>query len=229
MKIKMNSKITLITFSLFFIAFSCKKEIQLSNYKYADKVIGFTCENVNSKLLNEALYSFEDDILNYYRKGTQNYRLEQAYSQFIRNSVFGRLKIEDLVSKHTVEIFDVLKKQENLWDVSDTKAQLNYNSPLVACISDGIKDNALKTTFKALISTNSMSPKLFGAPLVNKYRNTLNDKNLALYAALDLYYAKMFNVDFTKVNLDKPEQKVDFNKLPPIEKTEIDPHAGHNH
>ena len=47
-----------------------------------------------------------------------------------------------------------------------------------------------------------------------EYRNALNDKYLALYIALDLYYSKLFDIDFSKVNLDKPEQKVDFNKVP---------------
>ncbi|MDG1729870.1 MAG: hypothetical protein P8K68_08060 [Algibacter sp.] len=223
----MKTKTILITFLLVATLLSCKKENTFSNYKYADKPQAFTCEGINSKLYNEALYSFEDDILNYYKKGNENYRLDLAYSQAIRNSVFGRLKMEEIVSKHTVEIFEALKKQNNLWAISPSKTQLNYNNVLTGCISSNIKDNALKTTFDALISTNSMSPKLFGPALVTKYRNTLNDKNLALYVALDLYYAKMFNIDFSKVNLDKPEQKVDFNVLPP--KTEVDPHAGHNH
>ena len=227
MKIKMKSKITLIPFLLFFIVFNCKKESTLSDYKYADKAVAFDCEGANSKLYNEALYSFEDDIVNYYKKGSQSYRLDQAYSQIIRNSVFGRLKLEEIVSKHTVDVFEALKKEGDLWDADNSKSHLNYNSTTVNCISTNIKDKALKTTFDALITTNSMSPKLFGAPLASKYRNTLSDKNLALYVALDLYYAKMFDIDFSKVNLEKPKQKVDFNQVPP--KTEVDPHAGHDH
>lgn len=223
----MNTKITLSTFLLFFAILGCKQEVTFSEYKYADKPAVFTCENSNSKLLNEALYSFEDDILNHYKKGKPNYRIDQAYSQVIRNSVFGRLRIEDLVSKHTVAIFEALKKEEGLWSANNGKNHLNYSSVVANCISNNIKDTALKTTYNALVSTNSMSPKLFGAPLVNKYRNTLNDKNLALYVALDLYYANMFNIDFSKVNLEKPQQNVDFNVLP--KKTEVDPHAGHNH
>ncbi|WP_298555256.1 hypothetical protein [uncultured Algibacter sp.] len=229
MKIKMNSKITLLTFLLFFIAFSCKKESPFSNFKYADKPVAFECEGVNAKLLNEALYSFEDDITNHFNKGKQNRRLDQAYSQIIRNSVFGKLKLEDIISKHTVEIFEALKNEDDLWDAANTKSHLNYNSTTLSCIANNIKDSNLKTTLNALISTNSMAPKLFGPALVSKYRNALADKNLALYVALDLYYAKLFDIDFNKVNLEKPEQKVDFNQLPAVEKTEIDPHAGHNH
>lgn len=227
MKIKMNSKINLAACLLLFMVFSCKNESTFSDFKYADKPAAVSCEGTNSKLLNEALYSFEDDIVNHYKKGNQNYRLDQAYSQIIRNSVFGRLKLEDIVSKHTVEVFEALKNEDDLWDASNSKSFLNYNSAAVNCISKNIKDKALKDTFDALTVTNSMSPKLFGAPLIAKYRNVLNDKNLAMYVALDLYYAKMFNIDFSKVNLEKTEQKVDFNQVPP--KTEVDPHAGHNH
>ena len=227
MKIKMNSKITIITCLLFFTVFSCKNENAFSNFKYADKPVVFECESANSKLLNEALYSFEDDILNHYKKGNQNYRIDQAYSQIIRNSVFGRLKMEDIVSKHTAEVFEALKNEDGLWDANNTVSHLNYNSNAINCVSNNIKDKALKDTFNALVSTNSMSPKLFGAPLTTKYRNALSDKNLAMYVALDLYYAKMFDIDFSKVNLDKPEPKVDFNQVPP--KAEVDPHAGHNH
>ena len=42
----------------------------------------------------------------------------------------------------------------------------------------------------------------------------LSDKSLATFTALDLYYAKLFNIDFSKINLEKSEQKVDFNKIP---------------
>lgn len=223
----MNSKITLTTLLFVFTLFSCKQEKVFSDYKYADKPQTFTCEGVNSKLLNEALYSFEDDIVKHYQKDKPSPRLDQSYSQVIRNSAFGRLKLEDVVSKHTVDIFEALKKEDNLWDANNPKSNLNYNSATLKCVSNNIKDNNLKTTLNALITTNSMSPKLYGPALVSKYRNTLSDKYLAMYVALDLYYAKMFDVDFSKVNLDKPEQKVDFNQVPP--KTEVDPHAGHNH
>ena len=97
------------------------------------------------------------------------------------------------------------------------------------CISSNLENDALKTTLNALLSTNTMSPKLFGVPLTTKYSSAMNDKYLALYIALDLFYAKMFDVDFSNVNFDRPveEQKVDFNKRP--KPAPVDSHAGHNH
>ena len=77
------------------------------------------------------------------------------------------------------------------------------------CISQNIANPDLKTTFNALLSTNSMSPRLFGAPLVSSYSLALNDKYLAAYVAFDLFYAKLFDVDFTQPLSKKP--KVDFN------------------
>ncbi|WP_346882705.1 hypothetical protein [uncultured Algibacter sp.] len=175
----------------------CKKEQTFTNFKYADKPATITCEGVDSKLYQEALYSFEDDILNYYKKAKKNTSLIQAYSQLIRNAVYGSLKYKDVVSEHTLEVFAALKN-ENIWDAKNPKSHLDYNSNTLKCLSNNITDKNLKTTFDALISTNSMSPKLFGAPLMNKSGAALKDKHLATYIALDFYYAKLFDVDFTK-------------------------------
>lgn len=223
----MKSKLTLITFLLSLTLFNCKQQSTFSNYKYSDKPEIITCEGLNSKLYNEALYSFEDDILNYYKQKNDKTSLVQGYSQFIRTVIYDRLKLEDVVSKHTLDVFEAMKNESDLWDATNTKSHLNYNGKTMLCISKNIKDDNLKTTLDALISTNSMSPKLFGTPLMTKYRNALNDKYLALYVALDLYYSKLFDIDLTKINLDKPEQKVDFNKVPKT--PQADPHAGHNH
>ncbi|WNH09389.1 hypothetical protein [Thalassobellus suaedae] len=210
----MNSNLKLIALFLGITLLSCKNENTLTEFKYSEKPIALTCSDINSKLYNEALYSFEDDILTFYSKDKPNFSLIQAYSQFIRNATYGSVKYEEIISEHTSNIFKALKQDNDLWDANNTKSHLNYNSKLIKCIADNIKDENLKTTFNALISTNSMSPKLFGAPLNTKYRNVLSDKFLASYVAFDLFYANLFNIDFSKVNFDKPTEKVDFNKIP---------------
>ena len=195
---------------------SCKKENTLSesDYKFADKGIVLTCENVNSKLYSEALFSFENDILNYYKKSNPNSSLLQAYSQFLRNAVYGRLKYEDIVSTHTVKVFEALKKENELWIANSKNSNLNYNSSLIKCVGINMQNAELKTTFNALNGINSMSPKLFGAPLMSNYRDILKDKYLAAYVAFDLYYSRLFKLDLSNVSDKKPEQKVDFNKIP---------------
>ena len=226
MKIKTNLKITLITLSFVLTLFGCKKENTFSDYKYEDKPTVLTCEGVNSKLYQEALYSFEDDILNFYKNTNPKRTLIQSYSQLMANSIYGRMKYEDVVSEHTLKIFEALKKEEGLWNANSVKSHLNYNSDIIKCILNNMKDESLKTTFNALVTTNSMSPKLFGVPLMSNYRTTLsNDKYLATYVALDLFYAKLFDIDFSKVNLEKPEP-LDFNVIPP--KNKVEPNTPNN-
>lgn len=205
-------KLFVITLAISLI--SCKKESTLSDYKYADKGLVLSCENVNSKLYSEALFAFENDILNHYKKNNPNSSLLNAYSVFLRNAIYGKLKYEDIVSPHTVKVFEALKKEENLWVTNNPQSYLNYRSPLVKCIGINMQNQDLKTTFNALIGINSMSPRLFGAPLISNYRDILKDKYLAAYVAFDLYYARLFNRDLSKTNVEKPQQKVDFNKIP---------------
>jgi hypothetical protein len=222
----MNSKFTLIIVLLAVTFISCKQQNTFSDYKFADKPQAISCEGLNSKLYNEALYSFEDDILKFYQQKKEGTSLVQAYSQFIRSAVYSRYKLEELPSKHTLAVFEALKNENDLWDARNKESHLNYNGMAINCIANNINDVNLKTTFNALLSSNSLSPKLFGAPLVSKYRNALSDKHLALYIALE-YYSKLFDIDLSKVNLEKPAQQVDFNKIPPA--SEAVPHAGHNH
>lgn len=203
----MTTKYFLITLCLLCFASSCKKENVFTEYEFADKPVVLTCENLNSKLYNEALYSFENDILNFY--GNDKKSLLMAYSQFIRLSVYGRVNYKNMVSEHTLKVFEVLKNESELWNLNNSASHFNYNSILMDCIAQNLTNPDLKTTLNALISTNSMSPKLFGAPLSTNYSSTLSDKYLASYVAFDLFYAKLFDVDFSQD--EKEKQKVDFN------------------
>lgn len=215
----------LLAIALIITFTSCKKEEQvvLSEYKYADKGIVLNCDKFDLKLLNEALFAFENDILNAFAKDKNN--LNQAYAQFTRSAVAGKVKYEDIVSLHTLAVFEVLKSKSELWDLNNQKSKLNYNSSLFNCISENIKSKDLKTTLNALISTNSMSIKLFGPTLNSEYRFAVSDKYLSAYMAFELFYAKLFDIDVTKVAIK--EEKVDFNDIPTPSQT--DPHAGHNH
>ena len=203
----MTTKNFLITLFVLWFTIGCKKENTFTTYEFADKPVALACENLNSKLYNEALYSFENDILNFYGKDKKS--LLMAYSQFIRLSVYGRVNYKNMVSEHTLKVFEALKNDTELWNLENASSHLNYNSALMDCIAVNITNPDLKTTLNALLSTNSMNPKLFGAPLSTNYSLTLSDKYLAAYVAFDLFYAKLFDVDFSKV--EKEKQKVDFN------------------
>ncbi|APY10499.1 hypothetical protein BWZ22_04260 [Seonamhaeicola sp. S2-3] len=214
----MKTTVKIIAFTLTLILFNCKKQNSNFNYKYSDKPTTVACEISNENLYKEALYAFEDDILNFYGKNKRATNstptLTYAYNQFIRTVVYSHVPYESVVSKHTLDVFKALKDDNTLWDAENTKSHLNYNSPLIKCISKNIKDNNLKETFNSLLSVNDLDPKLFGAPLTTKYRNALNDKYLATYIAFDFYYSKLFDIDYSKINFDKPDNKVDFNKTP---------------
>lgn len=228
----MNLKLNALAFLLVFTLFNCKNEAEqktLNDYKFTEKGIVVNCDNFDLKLLNEAVFSFEDDILKTYGSTRQsgNPNLTRAYSQFIRNMLFGRVQYNEVVSPHSAKIFEVLKSKQDLWKTENATSKLNYNSAVVQCIANNIQDTSLKTTFNALLETNSMSPKLFGPALQSSYGAVMRDKYLAAYVALEFYYGKLFEVDLTNVS-EKPEPKVDFNKLPPTT-PETDPHAGHNY
>lgn len=205
----MNSKLNLILLLLVCTFFGCKKENTFSDFQYADKELVLTCPNINSKLFHEALYAFEHDLVEFYSKDKKD--LAQAYSQFIRLGISGRANYKEMTSAHTLKVFEALKNETDLWQLNNSKSILNYNNPITGCIATNIQNKALKTTFNALISTNSMSLKLFGPPLMSNYRTAIQDKYLATYIALDLFYANLFNVDFSTI---PTEEKVDFNKKP---------------
>jgi hypothetical protein len=220
MKIKMNLKIILLSLLLAVTFFSCKKENTFSDYKYADKPAVFKCDGLNNKLYDEALYSFEDDISKFYGKNNSDPSLISAYSKFIRTSLFGNLKYEEIISEHTFNVLEALKKEKELWDTNSSVSRLNYKSAFVNCIASNVNQKDLKTTLNALLSTNSMNSKLFGPLLMAKYRNVMVDKHLASYVAFDLYYAKLYDIDLTNIDFDKPESNLDFNVILPKSETE---------
>ncbi len=196
----------LIVLIVSFLLVSCKKEASLSEFKYSANEFQVTCEGINPELLKEAVYSFEDDITNYFaQKGTKN--LSQAYSRAINLGIYGRAKYEEIASPHTIEIFEILKTDKDLWNLDGETKSLNYNSKFVKCLGDNLSDKDLKTTFNALLETNSMSAKLFGEPLKRGAYLAIKDKYLATYIALDMFYAKLFDVDFSKKNTGKEVSK----------------------
>lgn len=195
----MKSYIKLFTVALVAITFSnCKNnEVKLSEYKYADKTFDMACNQIDTLLLKEAVFSFEDDISNFFeRNGRKN--LAQAYSKTVNLVVYKRAQYRDMVSDHTREVFDILKTQNGLWHTTTDGTTLNYDHPFVQCLASHIQDKDIKTTFNALLSTNSMRQDIFADAIRRKSSYALRDRYLATYIALDLYYGKLFDVDFTQ-------------------------------
>ncbi|MBR9756507.1 MAG: hypothetical protein GYB39_00345 [Algicola sp.] len=223
-------KLVLATTLLSFLA--CKDTSKTTlNYTYANEENSLKCENIDTKLFTEALLSFEDDITKYYDNNLNN--RNRNYSLFFKNASSNRLKLEEIVSPHSLEVFNALKTEKNLWNQDNS---LNYNHPIFTCIGSKISDKDLSTTFNALVSTNSMRRPLYEAALKNKHHLISQDNFLALYAALDYFYAGIFNIDPTKVT-EEVEVSQEAKRLEELkeklkkenETPNNDPHAGHNH
>jgi hypothetical protein len=217
MKASMNYKFNLMVLVLVFTFLSCKNDTNttLATYKFADKGIVLNCEGTDSDLINEALFAFEDDINTFYSKASPSPNLGLSYAKFMRDAINGNVNYSEILTPHTVEVFKVLQTKSDLWDTKNTESHLDYYSSFFSCMANNVQDKSLNTTLNALLSTNSMSSKLFMPALTSRYREVVNDKYLAAYIAFDLFYAKLFEVDLTQVKEREPA-KVDFNLVPQL-------------
>ena len=196
----------IIIFTLFTFL-SCKNENTLSEYKYSDQETLLNCDSPDSKLWNEAIYSFENDIMTFYANNhySKDGDLYLFYSEYVVRYIKSMVAYEDLISPHTLEVFNVLKTKPELWNLENTVSKLNYYSPLFNCIATNVQDNDLKTTLNALLTTRSMSPRMFTSPLSTQSRTIANDPYLRAYVAFDLFYAKLFDIDVSKVKDREPK------------------------
>lgn len=224
----MNTRIFKIALVLLFaVNLSCKKEaVKLVEFKYADQPNTITCNSGYDDILKEALYTFENDIINKYDTKSKN--KFRAYRAYISNYISNRTALDQTISEHSKAVYDVLKSKKELWNGN----QLNYNSAVIKCLTDNMTDKSLKQTVTALISTNSMRSELFAAPLRSNTSYT-RDTNLATFVALDLYFSKFNTVDFTTVDLSAnqvKDQPVNSNQRPaPTKQTKEIDHTGHDH
>jgi len=232
----MKSHFILFIIALSLTFFNCKNETAEINfdYEYADKEDLITCENLDTKLYKEALYTFENDITKFYDKKTDN--TYKAYNSFFKNSIRGNVPYEKIVSPHTMKVFEALKAENDLWVKKNNTTSLNYNAAIFKCVSNNFLDKNLRTTFNALVSTNSMTPDLFGAPILPQISAMSRDKNLTTYMALDHYYSRLFDINPSKIitikdlEVKKIENLKEVESDPILKKAETeDPHAGHNH
>ncbi|WP_104734226.1 hypothetical protein [Hanstruepera ponticola] len=221
-------KLTVLVLCLSF--YGCKNEpsaATFDDYKYADSENVLNCNDIDTKLYNEALLSFENDILKAFN--SRNNDLRVAYTTFFRTLQGNRVQFQDVASPHSMKVFEALKGQPDLWNDDNS---INYRADIFNCLSSNFKNQSLATTFNALVQTNSMRLDLIAAPLQKVIKNANSDRYLAAYIALDMYYANLFNVDPTKV-IEKPETDEAIQTTPSkptINQTPAnDPHAGHDH
>ena len=205
----MKFKLALLTLCLCFL--NCKEDSKSQSqtidfeYKFpsVEKIID--CEGVNTELLQEAVQSFEEDLANFYTP--EGPILSRAYSLFISQALTNRADYPLIVSEHSKKVLEALKQDESLWTTNPDGSKLNFNHPIFKCIGTNIKDKPLQETFNALIATNSMSLRMFGDQLKRKTFGMKDDKYLATYVALELYFGKIYDKDLSKIGLEKSVQK----------------------
>jgi len=237
----MKKHINLFIIALSLLLFNCKNETNeiMLDYIYANEKDLITCENIETKLYKEALYTFESDITRYYDKVTNN--TYKAYNTFFKSSIRGNVPYEKIVSPHTMKVFEALKAEKDLWIIKNNNTSLNYKAEIFKCVSNNFIDKDLRATFNALVSINSMTPALFSAPILPQISAMSRDKHLTTYMALDHYYSRLFDIDPTQIKeVEDTEVKIkevqkgvnlkEAKSEPVLNKTKTaDPHAGHNH
>jgi hypothetical protein len=220
-------KLNLSLIALCLCLFNCKEDksqnqVQL-DYKHSTRTKVIECGGLDNALFQEALYAFEDDIVNFYTPDKPVY--SRAYSLFVSQSVSGVADYPKIVSAHSKKVFEALKQNTNLWTTNPDGSHVNFGHPIFKCIGTQIKDEPLQKTYNALIDTNSMSLRMFGDQVKRKTFGMKDDKYLALYVALDLYYGKLYDVDFDKKPQDDNYEETSGLK----EQSSSDSHDGHNH
>lgn len=192
----MKYKLLILVFCTLFLYCNKNKEKQL-DYKYLTNESLIYCDGLDTELLQEALQSFEADILNFYTP--EKPALSRAYNLFISQSVSNRIDYSKIVSDHSKQVFNVLKKDKTLWTTNPDGSNVNFKHPLFKCIGQHINDKNTRETFNALISTNSMSLRLFSGLLKPQSFVMKDDHYLASYIALELFYGKLYTIE---VNTD---------------------------
>jgi len=161
-------------------------------YKYQNKPKVVSCDGLDSDLMHEALYSFEDDIETYYniRKmepGSQ-ISIQYGYSNFVYLGARGEADYAGITTEHSREVFRVLKSDTDLYIQENGTIQLDYNHPFVQCLISKIQNQEIKSTMQSLIGVGSMSSDIIASPIRINSRDAVPDKYFAMYLALDTYY-----------------------------------------
>jgi len=194
----------IIFFILAFTTYSCNETIE---YKYLDKGQPVDCSEINSKLMHEALYSFEVDIAKKYNfknySPTENLYIKNGYANFIYRGAKGVADFKEIASPHTLKIFKELLKEKDLWLTDSDNSNLNYKHPFVICLLSNIKNSDIKATLLNLNEANSLDPALIADLLRKNIRDADTDKYFAMYIALDMYYQNLINVDFLEATTNE--------------------------
>lgn len=190
---KLKNIVLLIAIALLFT--SCEQSFQ---YKYQDKPQLVNCPGANAQLMNEALYSFYDDITQYYRAknkpSSEGMSTLEAYANFIYFGAMGEADYGGIISDHSRLIIAQLKKEKQLWNMGGAYSNLDHSSEFVSCLFSKMTNKELKTTISSLQKINSVSPKLLAERFRINTSDAIDDPNFGMYIALDTYYQYLIDI-----------------------------------
>jgi hypothetical protein len=195
---KKNRYITLL--SLFILFVGCEKPIP---YKFQDKPQKVDCPGLDKSLMHEALYSFQEDIGAHYNKYTDNkkggslYYME-GYAQYVYFGFIGTAPYGEIVSDHSLEILEKLRKEPDLWADKEGMLSLNYQGDYVSCLINSIQDDELREKMMNLREVNYLSPQIIAETMRINVIRVVQDPYLAMYMALDAFYQPLINRNFSK-------------------------------
>jgi hypothetical protein len=169
------------------------------NYKYQKNDDLFYCDGIDMKLIKEAVYAFENYIKNhYFFQGEKT--VEKGYYFYWEIAKGNRIPAVEFIDAHTLAIRDELKKIDGLWITTNDEAALNMKHPLAQCISDYMDNEQLKKIYDVLRETNTFKNQVFIAPLKRDVKSIMKDKGLVTYLALNTFYARILNLDFSNMD-----------------------------
>ncbi|MEM5566122.1 hypothetical protein WNY78_13455 [Psychroserpens sp. AS72] len=222
----MKFKLALVALCL--CLFNCKEDAKTEkqsqsqivdfDYKFPSVQKLVDCEGLDNGLYQEAMQSFEEDLANFYTPGKPI--LSRAYSLFVSQAIAGKADYSKMVSAHSKKVLEALKQDKTLWTTNPDGSKVNFSHPIFKCIGENIKDEQLQKTFSALVETNSMSLRMFGDQLKRKTFGMKDDKYLATYVALELFYGKIYDKDLSA----NAESTGEMNS-----EEDHNNHDGHNH
>ncbi len=186
--------ISILTILLFI---SCNKEPKFE-YKYANNDHLFKCSSIDMELIKEAVYAFEEYSKEYY-SFREPKSVQQGYLFYWDVSISNRLPAIEYINPHIIKIRDVLKDEKDLWVIKNNETILNFNHPILTCISEQMVNPEVKKLFKLLIDTKTFKSEVFLASLKKGDERIKDDKAFNTYLILDTFYARILNVDFNNL------------------------------
>ena len=189
---------------LAFIYTNCKPAPKI-DYKFGEEKNLFPCSSVDMDLIKEAVYVFEEFIFENYSFNAPD-KEKAAYFNFLKNSEVKLMPMGEKFDDHIKNVFYALKTEESLWSGTQDQKTLNLDHEIIKCIIENINIEAIKPVFKTLAESKTLRGEVL-APTLRSYFNKIEeDRALATYIALDLFYAKIFQFDLSLTPVELAKQ-----------------------